>query len=74
MKYVGITSRDPKVIKKEWEEIGREVEEFRIIQSGLTYYEALALEDKYKKMGYEAEPGGPREDGPVYYVYAYEYW
>ena len=72
MKYVGMTTR-PAERKQEWEQQkGQSLPTFQVIRSGLTYDEALALEDKYRKMGYEAEPGEPREPDS-YHVYTYEY-
>ena len=73
MQYVGMTT-DPDRRKLEWEQQrGKSLPTFQVIRGGLTYDEAWALEDKYRKMGYKAEPGGPREPGPVYSVYVYEY-
>ncbi len=73
MKYVGMTSRNPYIRKQEWENEGRRVSNFVIIQIGLTYSEAQKLENEYKIHGYQAEPGGPVVHGAVYSIYTYEY-
>ena len=72
-KYVGITSRNPYERKQEWERKGRNVLNFVIIQTGLTYKQAQDLEDWYKKEGYQAHQGGKIEHGAVYSVYTYDY-
>ena len=74
MKYVGMTARDPVLRKREWEnELGHAIPYFKVLRYGLTYEEALQLENSYKTMGYNSEPGGPRLSGRVYYVYVFEY-
>ncbi len=74
MKYVGMTT-DPHRRKQEWEQKrGQSLPTFQVIRSDLTYDEAWALEDKYRKMGYKAQPGGQRMGGSVYSVYTYEYY
>ncbi len=73
MKYVGMTSQNPYLRKQEWENQGRVISDFVIIQTGLTYDEAQELENSYKIKGYQAEPGGPRVPGVVYSVYVFEY-
>ena len=73
MKYVGMTSRDPIVRKREWESQGRVISGFTVIQRGLTYEQAQEMETRLRNQGYTAEPGGPRVAGPVYSVYVFEY-
>ena len=77
-KYIGMTSRDPYIRRNEWISKGRNVQNFRIIMSGLSYDQAQAEEERYTNvMGYcrcvESHSGGPRESGNIYYVYTYEY-
>ena len=72
-KYVGITSRNPYEIKQEWEKKGRNVLNFVLIQTGLTYKQAQDLEDRYKKEGYQAHQGEEIEHGAVYSVFTYDY-
>ena len=73
MKYVGMTSRDPYLRKQEWENQGRIISGFAVVQKGLTYDEALEVENRYRINGYMAEPGGLRVPGAVYSVYVFEY-
>lgn len=73
MQYVGMTARNPYLRKQEWENQGKVISGFTIIQTGLTYDEALALENSYTTKGYQAELGGPRVLGSVYSVYVFEY-
>ena len=73
MRYVGITSRDPYIRKREWESLGRVLFNFQIIHSGLTYEEAQKIEDSFRSEGFLAEPGGPKISGKVYSVYTFEY-
>ena len=76
MQYVGMTSRNPYIRKQEWENKGRQISNFVIIQTGLTYEEAEALETSYRKNHnhqVEGNEGGQKKPGPVYSVYVYEY-
>ena len=75
MKYVGMTSRNPYVRKQEWEREGRVIFNFRIIETGLVYEEALALEHIYKTKNHQVDgnPGGQKTPGPVYSIYTFEY-
>ena len=73
-KYIGMTARDPYLRKQEWESKGIIVVDFKVLYSGLTYDQALAIEREYETTkGYKAEPGGPRFAGPAYFVYIYSY-
>ena len=78
MTYIGMSSQ-PYIRKGQWESAGRQVQNFRIIKSGLYYHEAQDLENslltEYKRCcpHSEGHPGGRPVDGPVYSVYAYEY-
>ena len=73
MKYVGMTSRDPMIRKREWE-LKQKIYHFTIIKRFLSYDDALLLENTYRQMGYTSSPGGERKDGNIYSVYTFEYF
>ena len=61
-RYVGSTSRSPDIRKREWLNEGYNVSQFKVIARGLTYEQAKAMEDSYKRRGYT---------GHVYSVYTF---
>ena len=72
-----MTSRALSIRANEWKSAGREVSNLKVVQSGLYYDEAQALENSLlnEKCGQckycEGHLGGQRVEGPVYTVYTY---
>ena len=72
-KYVGITSRNPELRKREHKAKYRHLWGWAIIDNNLTYEKAQRIEDKYKQLGFKAHPGGQKVSGAVYSVYVFTY-
>ena len=67
-------STNPQERRQYWSGQVRNLHNWRILASGLTYEQALAREEnEARQRGCVAEPGGPRMDGPVWSVYYFEH-
>lgn len=73
---LGMTSRPYERIK-EWQKIYPNLRNWRILETGLTYNQALKKENDYRnsleKFDIESQPGGMPKQGFIYCIYVFEY-
>ena len=71
-KRVGITT-DVTPRERFWRGIYGPSVNFKIEAEGLSYEEALKMENKFIKKGYTGNPGGDQVKGKDYFVYTFVY-